>query len=564
MLHRTPRTPSAARSTTAFWPAFASPAVQPKLTVNAPGDAFEREADRMADAVVHMPSPQDSPGAARFRLPLQRKCAACEEESLDREEVPGMEAEAGAGRSFEALLRSAGRGGAPLPDDARAFMEPRFGTEFGDVRLHTDSTAHALSTRIQAHAFTHGSDIYFRSGAFAPGTGTGKRLLAHELTHVVQQGGAAGAAHVQRDFAIEPPRPAAVGRVLTATQMQRAIAENTLRFPDPAELALVRDILGLTRDPAVVDEDFVNAIAEYQAQYDVASDGSVGPVTLALLAREVRAEAQYLTDQGAPLGALDLAFALQRQLDGFITAGNTTYADYRDAIRAATPLNRTVALVDEAFMGRLRDTLIWNNFARCAELLGRVIPDGAALLRDPTVRATLAAAWTASNPAVTLWDTHDPSPAFAGHACNPAPGAAPAAGAHEEGGWVYLNLVTGAIATRRAAAGGRAAINLNVPPPPTVVDSVIVATFHTHPNVGACWATAANPVFASPPDIANANTRGVPNLIRGAFPGVNDTRDISAGPARRQHLAGNRRFPGAGGGLAPQADVLGREPAMQE
>lgn len=452
-------------------------------------------------------------------------------------------------------------GGSALDASTKDFMGSRFGYDFGSVRIHTGERAARSARYVNALAYTVGNDVVFGEGQYQPDTLEGKRLLAHELTHVIQQRGTAGPARIQRDFAIAPPRPRAVGRTLTAAQIQAAIVFNNRRFTDSAEIALVRDILGLPRDPAVVDEDFVNAVALYQAQYGETSDGKVGPATMSLLAREVQAEGQFLTDQGAPRGSFDIAFALLTQLDGLISAGSTTYADYRNAIRAATVLNRTVALVDVAFMQRLRDTLTWNNFARSAELLGRLIPDGNALLRDTTVRATLAAAWTASNPAVTIWDTHDPNPALAGDPCNPAPGAAPTAGVHEEGGWVYLNVVTGATTTRRAAAGAQAGINLNAPP--AVADSVIVATFHTHPNVGACWATAANPVFASPADIANANTRGVPNLIRGAFPAVANTQDIFAGPASRLHLAGSRLFPGAAGGLTPQANVLGKESELE-
>ncbi|MBU1568280.1 MAG: DUF4157 domain-containing protein [Proteobacteria bacterium] len=86
------------------------------------------------------------------------------------------------------LLQSDGAG-QPLPEADRSFMERRFGTDFRRVRVHTDDYAARMSRAINAEAFTAGRDIYFRAGKYRPGTPSGKKLLAHELTHVVQQGG---------------------------------------------------------------------------------------------------------------------------------------------------------------------------------------------------------------------------------------------------------------------------------------------------------------------------------------------------------------------------------------
>ncbi len=94
-------------------------------------------------------------------------------------------------------------GGAPLSAGERAYFEPRFGRSFDAVRIHTGPEATSTSQAIQAKAFAYGSDIAFGQGQFAPGTVEGRRLLAHELTHVVQQGAAprvdgAGGSSVQR------------------------------------------------------------------------------------------------------------------------------------------------------------------------------------------------------------------------------------------------------------------------------------------------------------------------------------------------------------------------------
>jgi len=78
-------------------------------------------------------------------------------------------------------------GGAPLDKDTRGFMESRLGADFTDVRVHTDATASESARSVQAHAYTVGSDVVFQSGKYAPESDSGKRMLAHELTHVVQQ-----------------------------------------------------------------------------------------------------------------------------------------------------------------------------------------------------------------------------------------------------------------------------------------------------------------------------------------------------------------------------------------
>jgi hypothetical protein len=88
---------------------------------------------------------------------------------------------------LEARLATAGRSGQPLDAAGAASMGAAFGADFGDVRVHVDAEAAELASSIGAYAFTHGTHIYFGAGAFQPTTHHGRRLLAHELTHVVQQ-----------------------------------------------------------------------------------------------------------------------------------------------------------------------------------------------------------------------------------------------------------------------------------------------------------------------------------------------------------------------------------------
>lgn len=182
--------------------------LQPKLTVNQPGDPYEQEAGRVADQVMRMPA-----GEA-----LQRMCPACEEElevqrtsitatAGEEEEEEQIQAKhevaslaSGPDRSaappiVDDVLRSSGE---PLDHDTRHFMESRFGHDFGGVRVHTGAQASASARAVQALAYTVGNNIVFGSGRYAPSENSGRRLLAHELTHVIQQTGGSARAPAAR------------------------------------------------------------------------------------------------------------------------------------------------------------------------------------------------------------------------------------------------------------------------------------------------------------------------------------------------------------------------------
>ncbi|WP_211221696.1 eCIS core domain-containing protein [Spirosoma panaciterrae] len=119
---------------------------------------------------------------------LQRKCADCEsEEQLLQREQTGS-AEPTVSSSLESRLVASKGGGSALPEAARQQMERSMGADFSGVRVHTGSSAVQMSQELNAQAFTHGNDIYFNSGKYDLGSGCGQHLLAHELTHTVQQG----------------------------------------------------------------------------------------------------------------------------------------------------------------------------------------------------------------------------------------------------------------------------------------------------------------------------------------------------------------------------------------
>ncbi|OPY80858.1 MAG: hypothetical protein A4E65_01313 [Syntrophorhabdus sp. PtaU1.Bin153] len=126
-------------------------------------------------------------------LPIQRQAEEEKEETLQTEEAPGHTLEPAA--DVEAAINALQGGGRPLPKSDLTFFEPSFGYDFSHVRLHTDTKSAQLASRMNARAFTRGNDIVFGEGQYGPGTDAGNCLLAHELTHVVQQAGQQGMIH---------------------------------------------------------------------------------------------------------------------------------------------------------------------------------------------------------------------------------------------------------------------------------------------------------------------------------------------------------------------------------
>jgi hypothetical protein len=151
------------------------------LQVSTPGDQHEQEADRVAEQVMRMPDPV-----------VQRQCQSCSDSSASslREEEPRIQRQTngdGGARELTSDLTSHLGAGAPLDTASRRYFEPRFGHDFGNVRIHDGPQAATAAARVQARAFTLGHDVVFAAGEHEPGSDRGKRLLAHELTHVVQQ-----------------------------------------------------------------------------------------------------------------------------------------------------------------------------------------------------------------------------------------------------------------------------------------------------------------------------------------------------------------------------------------
>jgi hypothetical protein len=192
-------------------PRWTQPAtIQAKLEVGPPGDAAEHEADRVAEQVVGAPSGtvQRASAGETFEPKIQEK-------SLSGSAAPvpaGL-----AGRIHDLQGR-----GTRLPEPLRASLEPRFGRDFSDVRIHAGDRAASTARSLHARAFTLGRDIVFGAGQYAPSMADGRRLLAHELAHVVQQGHAAplDGEVAARDGSGPAPSPIG-GSVPSGSRLQR-------------------------------------------------------------------------------------------------------------------------------------------------------------------------------------------------------------------------------------------------------------------------------------------------------------------------------------------------------
>ena len=221
------------------------PVLQTKLTVGQPNDKYEQEADRVAEQIMRMPAPE-SAGAVGVRSQppqIQRKCAKCDDEQqLQMKETPGATPEVTP--AVASRIQSLQGGGQPLSDSTRSFFEPRFGQDFSHVRVHNDvQTTQALN----AKAYTVGNNIVFGSGQYSPETSSGKQLLAHELTHTVQQTGYSN--HLQ-NVNLKPQRSQlSINRKIaqnsTYSIVQRACGTNEVSTMNMC-IGLSGDVLGET------------------------------------------------------------------------------------------------------------------------------------------------------------------------------------------------------------------------------------------------------------------------------------------------------------------------------
>jgi hypothetical protein len=200
----------------------ANPTVaQAKLTVGAADDAYEQEADRVAGEVMSMNTPAggDAGGVQRVaeddELAAKRIQREAAEDELGLKRAPEIVQRAALGEDDEGAMKRIQRasdqealmgsfdvtgelegqigsqkgGGSAMDSGDQSFFESRFGQDFSDVKVHTGGDSDAINQSLGARAFTNGSDVFMRNGEYSPGNSSSRELLAHELTHVVQQTG---------------------------------------------------------------------------------------------------------------------------------------------------------------------------------------------------------------------------------------------------------------------------------------------------------------------------------------------------------------------------------------
>ena len=163
-----------------------TPEVQTKLTVGEPGDKYEQEADATAAKVVKQ---INSPG---FSESVQTKVEPVAKPTVMRH---GGVSGGGVDPGVEQSIQGARGSGQGLSETIKEPMERAFGADFSGVRVHTNGNANQLNRSLHSRAFATGQDIFFKQGEYNPGSGEGQELIAHELTHVVQQNGE----QIQRD-----------------------------------------------------------------------------------------------------------------------------------------------------------------------------------------------------------------------------------------------------------------------------------------------------------------------------------------------------------------------------
>lgn len=291
--------------------------LQTKLPVGPPADRFEREADRVAEQVMRMPEAdvaESSPPSIQ-RLP------------------------AGGGEPVHTTLPRGG--GRPLAAPTRAFMEPRFGADFGGVRLHTGVAAEHAASRLRARAFTVGRDVWLGRGE----SEGDRRLMAHELTHVVQQGSGRAAGVIQRQgtggaapasgSAPSPPAPSLGG---LSEEMVRQIARN-----------LRAAMAGLG-----TDEDAIYAAFAGRTQEQV---DAIERVYNAMFGRSLQADLRdELTDsEMRQLGVFGAASAATAEPGGAATAGVLAGMVAERLHRAMDRLGTDEAAIFAALSGRTAD-----------------------------------------------------------------------------------------------------------------------------------------------------------------------------------------------------------------
>jgi hypothetical protein len=261
--------------------------IQTKLKIGQPGDKYEREADAVADRVMnmnHAETMQMQP-IEEEEEEIQMKCKQCEREEMLQTKSDGKDGFAGP-EIVQQIKNSNGKGN-PLPQHTNQFMSNAFDSDFRGVKIHSDHGAMKLNEQLGARAFTYGNDIYFNKGEYNPESSKGKNLLAHELTHTVQQKG------IRRKMIqkanLTSPRMA--GNALFEDVLDNTqVIELGDSGPEVRRIQQMLIDLGFFTIPVtgatgVFDADLVNAVKAFQISVHLTDDGRVGFRTIGALDR---------------------------------------------------------------------------------------------------------------------------------------------------------------------------------------------------------------------------------------------------------------------------------------
>ena len=245
-----------------------SPVQRSALRISSPADLAEREATSAAHTVVNMRVAETAvPRVTSARAGVLRRQNPATLDRLSHE--PGRIQRSAApvapgGGEVQSRIQSSLSGGEPLPGSVRRFMEPRFGASFANVRIHTDASAASLSREVAAQAFTTGNHIFFARDRFQPETVAGRELIAHELTHTIQQGAVARdpAASLQRQEDVTiTPQPQGVVQRLGLSDIVDGLAELAANVPGFTLLTLI-----IGRNPInlrVVERNALNVLRAF-------------------------------------------------------------------------------------------------------------------------------------------------------------------------------------------------------------------------------------------------------------------------------------------------------------
>ncbi|MBD1924414.1 DUF4157 domain-containing protein [Microcoleus sp. FACHB-831] len=265
--------------------------IQTKLTIGQPGDQYEQEADRVAEQVVSkinappVASPPSNQPVQREENPEQEEdnlMMKAESGMLQREEMPqqdddeklqmqpmvqraSREGGTDATPNLESSIQQARGSGQSLSDNIKQPMEQAFGADFSGVKVHTDAHSDMLNRSIGARAFATGKDIFFKGGAYSPGSTDGQKLIAHELTHVVQQSGGKVQPKLENNTIQRSPAAANINAV-SAIVIQRKEAG-----VDPGKITQAAEALRKAMAGLGTDEDAIMDTLKYKTQAELAA-----------------------------------------------------------------------------------------------------------------------------------------------------------------------------------------------------------------------------------------------------------------------------------------------------